>query len=712
MNREILETVATQGAVIYERAIRDELPALVKSDDAAYGALRQALADLGKNLIDGKLVEGKGLNTVIHTTRVNGLSDAQLGAIADATLGAVKAASADGIVFKLDEANKDSFLTVIQETDDIMSGAGYETPSSQLLRDAVAAGPYGAQTQAEAGAEREMIPDHKLHAVARQALDFLEAVEVAQPRFDGEPADTIAALRDALKDANYLLPGESTARTTPYREQDGRGTREESEKILAISQHLVSVMTETGAIEDVIINGSAGGRMGLTIKLDVLKGFINEATPEKIPGEMAETKAVESDVLPKKAAQALLETLETGERIADSAQIDTQSPMHVMFPRKEISALKDNLADLDVTQADLIIGRVAEGEETVPGISARSAKAMADIVKELRAIASDSEPRGSFHAMPMEDMDRLSATSRQLIDTGAVNGLAALAGRGDVTASAHKDGKDAAAFATLREAMSGTRAPSPDRALGLIGKVLPEMSLAEYRALSPETRDRARVFVMTPGMGDFDKYEPASVFPHPQAVKWRHNRLRSAIREKLFNKDGKPNLEFRTRLMNLRHRPIVAPTKGEAEVIRQESERLYALHKKELVEARKDYLEGADRKAADFEAKDVKRFLAVLEASGSREMATIKLAKSDRELVVEHPDAPTLRGTLDQLGNLERARDGYKMGKVDADELRAAFETGRPTIRMHVEDDRVGRIEGHDPSKNQNRSREGFAIGA
>lgn len=719
MSRENLEAIASKSLGLFDAALGDKMVDLVKANEA-YAELRLGLREMTGALMAEKLIEGGAT----HADRIKDVAEEKLSDIAAKTLVAVNAASADATVTALDEDGKTTFLGAVIEAEDALAAGGFETPNSSLLRQAVS----NAAAEAPAEAQpQEMIPDHALHAVARSAIDFLDAVYVANAQFTGSvdaiiAGEDIEKLRAALNAANYLLPGESTAREAarntpafkPYYDQDGRGTRAQNEAILTAAAELAAHLTASGVL-DQIPAGTPFAVVGMKTKLGVLNSFIEKAKPELVPAAVLDEQTIATqlgnEVLPKEAAEALFELLQQGERITDMVQI--KSGEHVMYPGKEHKTLEEKLEAYDATPAHQIMQAVSREEDSLPGVSSDSAHTMLKLVNELRDFAANAEKSGTFRVVRMDDIDAVISMYNQLTNVGAFTGLAALAGRGDITTTQLTAGRDAAAFATMREAMGGGRSQSPERALGLIGKLLPEMSRAEFETLcsaNPKLREQTRVFTLEPGVGEFADYQSA-FYPHPKAIRWRHNALRKVIRDNLINEKGEPNLAFRAKLMNLRRQAIVAPTKGEARVLREESERLYAIHQRELDKNRKDYLAKASKTTADFSAEDVKRFLGKFEASNSNEPAT--LIKRNNQLVLEHPEAPTLTARTEDLGILTKARDGYKLHKVDPKELRAAYESGQPVIRMHLEDDRPALIVGHDPNRVPQRQREqSHAIGA
>ena len=735
------ETAARAGLRLFEAAIADGLPAVVKGEAETYGPLRQSLADLSTLLVQRKLVEGKAGAWKTHADRLAGLDDETVSAVSEAGRRVVEETGRDATVYALDAAGKQGWLKASLEVRDELNGLGFGTSEPRAQRDAVAVLAVPAET-AERAADMvsekagesgkaagldpiSMLADERLHEVARASLGALEALHRAKPDLSGDKtlADSVTELQGSLRLADFMLPGDSSARKAPYSEQSPRGTREQNETIFRAAQSFVETARGGVAFDSVTFDAEGNQSMikiGVRSTVAALGSTIEASKPQLIGGheekaaeEPVETLRLGNEVLPEAKAKALHALLNVAERIADKAQLDTMSPQHVMYPAKDHARLEKAHQAVTEGEVEAILRDVAKGGVKLPGISDRSAGDMATLVKDLGGLALFAERRGAgFRAISMDDIDRVSAMSRNLRDVGAINAVAALGGLGDVSTTAFNEGKDAAAFATLREAMAGSRSPSPELALGLVDRVLPEMSLAEWNYLNEETRSKARAFVINPhdkpveikgadtettkgrGLREVlaEAWPDSTPSRDPAAKRWEQIRIRAAVRGALVNEAGEPNLPLRAQLMGLRNKAIVSPSRAGAAILREESNRLFEIQEKWAEEQKQKRFEAADHRSVDFAAGDVRRFLAVLEASGSAEPATL-VKKGKGVLALEHEEAPTISGKIEESA-LAKQKDGYRLYKIDAEQLRAAYETGAPAIRIRIADDRPYAIEG------------------
>lgn len=436
--------------------------------------------------------------------------------------------------------------------------------------------------------------------------------------------------------------------------------------------------------------------------------------------------------------------------------------IRVSFKASQLKSLNKALGVLDETDAEMVLRDAAEGLDQIPGLSAASAESLAMGIEKLRDLSlwvdvvSDqvgttraSGPIGKDDAETAEEdlvdtvtkgdaADRwLAETSRSVFDdlddlrptagdidqlkgsarisvpasvldhyiqveneiggSGALAAVYGMAGRDDVPGVA-VGVPDAV---TLNKIIGVSRPPNLENMeIRGFANALPEMSAAHFANLHKDARDKAgtHVFTLRPGEDWFDGYQIGAGSLQTKEKGWQQIALRNYIRSRLMTEGDKPDAKFRSFLMNLRSKTIVAPTEWQAVVLREESERTYELQRRQQVEKRDDYLSKADAKNLDLDPKEVRRFLDVLESSGSEAFPT--LLKKDGALVIEHPEAPTLFPTVDKMGNLEKQKNGYLLAKIDPAELRAAYERGLPKIRIDVRDDRPLSIDGFDPDKN------------
>lgn len=657
--------------------------------------------------ISPEALESRG-NDVLAPIGAAGLATAE----ALATPEHVEALSADG---------KRGLLEAALAAADAQAAASGAPVGLDALRAAVAP-PAQAQPVLS-----EVPTPERLHGVATAALDLLEAFDRTSASLpntrDGRRAlELQQRLETALRDGDFALPGEILGRTVPYAAQSPRGNRAQQMAIFEAAGAYADHMRAAGLVDEVEVDGGALARAGLTRKLQSLDAALAEAraeTPVALEAPVA-APAISSP-LSQAQAKAILGAVDLGNRIADSAQLDTLEPEMIMFPRDHVKALGDALRAIDQTGADIALAAAREEGRPLPGVSDGAMKAVGDLVRELRDVRLNASPRGEgFVAVAQEDIDRITSLTDRILYSGAREGLAAAAGESESSAISMTEGRDSAAFGTLQEAMrGGARLGNPESALGTLGKILPEMDLAEWNALSPRLRATAQAVFVEPGKGDFEGLDVATApgaFFEPRAKEGQEKALRNFVRRRILdetpleNGKGTVGERFRDRVLSARHRTIVAPTRGLAKAYREEGERIADELTRQKRETAEMALSKLERVPADFDRAQVARFLRVVEAQGASSPAS--LVKTGEHLIVTHPDGPTLKADIGAVGALARHQDGHTIAKLPLESLRGAVETGHAKVRVVVTEDRVAAIVGHTPAAERARARGGAEIAA
>lgn len=651
-------------------------------------------------------LEGRS-NDVLAPIGAAGLSIAE----ALATPERVEALSGDG---------KRGLLEAALAAADAQSAAAGTPFGLDVLRAAVA--PPATPTQPTLS---EVPSAERLHGVATAALDLLDAFErtgASLPNTrDGRRAlELQQGLESALRDGDFALPGEILGRTAPYAAQTPRGDRAQQMAIFVAAGAYADHLRVAKLAEEIEVSGGPLARAGLIRKVQGLYTALESArseTPVAIEAPTAET-AVPSPIT-QAQAKALLAAVDLGNRIADSAQLDTLEPEMIMFPREHVKTLGDVLRTIDQAGADIALAAAREEGRPLPGVSDGAMKAVGDLVQELRDVRLGAQPRGEgFVAVPQEDIDRVTSLTDRILYSGAREGLAAVAGESETSPISMTEGRDSAAFGTLQEAVrGGARLSNPESALGTLGKILPEMDFAEWNALSPHLRSTAQAVFIEPGKGDFAGLDIATApgaFFEPRAREGQEKALRNFVKRRVLdetpleNGKGTVGERFRDRVLSARHRTIVAPTRGLAKAYREEGERIADELTRQKREAAEMALFKLECVPADFDRAQVSRFLRVVEAQGSSSPAS--LVKTGEHLIVTHPDGPTLKADIGAVGALSRHQDGHVIAKLPLESLRGAVETGQAKVRIVVTEDRVAGIIGHTPAAERSRARGGTEI--
>ena len=651
---------------------------------------------------------------------LDGRSNDVLAPIGAAGLSIAKALSTPERIEALSGDGKRGLLeAAVAAADAQAMAAGAPPIGLDALRAAVAPAPQPTLSE---------IPSaERLHAVATAALDLLETFDrtgASLPNTrDGRRAlDLQQNLENALRDGDFALPGEILGRTTPSAAQAPRGDRAQQMAIFTAAGAYADHLRATGLAEEIEVAGGPFARASLTRKIQNLDNALESARAET-PIAL-ETPAAAPFIPPpitQAQAKALLGAVDLGNRIADSAQLDTLEPEMIMFPREHVKALGDILSAIDQIGADLALAAAREEGRPLPGVSDGAMKAVGDLVQELRDIRLNAQPRGEgFVAVSQEDVDRVTSLTDRILYSGAREGLAAAAGESETSPISMTEGRDSAAFGTLQEAMrGGSRLGNPESALGTLGKILPEMDFAEWNALSPRLRATVQAVFIEPGKGDFAGLDIATApvaFFDPRAREGQEKALRNFIRRQILNEtpleNGKGTVgeRFRDRVLNARHRTIVAPTRGLAKAYREEAERIADELTRQKRESAEIALSKLERVPVDFDRSQVARFLRVVEAQGVSSPAS--LVKTSNHLLVTHPDGPTLKADIGPVGSLARHQDGHVIAKIPLDSLRGAVETGQAKVRIVVTEDRVAGIIGYTPTAERSRARGGAEIAA
>lgn len=445
----------------------------------------------------------------------------------------------------------------------------------------------------------------------------------------------------------------------------------------------------------------------------------------KIAKDRAGQDIAEGMLLSEDNAKVLAGLLDVSIKITDTAGIDTQQPDHVAYPislakafNSAFKAYKDNqtAALSDETQSSALdsVREIAGGIRRAPGMTAESAAFLEKALDEIAGIPevaklSEGDKGDRTMTMPMEYMDRVIGAVDPVLSSGAFIALASIAGLEGFDKDAFEQGRQAAAFSTLREAMSAGRSKQPGAMIKSIRKAAPEMSSAHYSLLTPEERKRCHAFVVRPGQpGLFKDFDTRIAMPgDPVVAENRQNHMRIFIKDALAGRfdgknvkdeDGKlvsqPSKSMRAALLNMERRSIVAPNLDEAQVLRQMSERVLEEHKREIQARHQAWVDKeADKITADFNKPEVERFVRIVEASGAVDTAT--MVKRNGQLHVEHPEAPTLVANVNDIAILDKAREGYKIAKVSTSDLRNALasEPDKDTVRIRLHNDHIVTVE-------------------
>ena len=731
-SRTNLENAASKALDLYESAVSGDLPAHLRSDEALYGSTRDGLIALARTLISEGAASKTQNGFKMHHGVLANVSDAFLEDVADKTAAILSSIASDKVGFSLVEAGHSALMSRAVAASDAVRETGRDVPNIAVA-EAVHENEIG-ETAAtiEASVRESIIPDAKLYDVTQTSLDLLETLHVHGADYSQDPLRVelgrkIAVLETALVKANYMLPGSSTARTTPYREQQPRGSRHENEAILAAATDLVGFALDRNALDEIRLTAQDGPfvRAGLSSQIHALNGSVALAFPELVETTTIMETSSDPFALSVDSASALHRLFDAAIAISGdgpgSASIDTQidvdnpeSEMRVVFHANHLKGIQGAIAALDETNAEGELNDALGGLVRIPGISIESAETILTAIGQIKEIeesarippkgVADPAKRAHNRSIPAPLLDSYLSSENALLGNGVLGALAAIAGDAENTASNLMEGRDAIAFATPQEAVRPSRPPNPENSVRGYAKMTPEMSYAVYRNLPPNLRvaennrdveDKKHVFVLRPGEGFFKDYDGKHV-ADARGIHWGKIRLRQFIRSSLLveNEKGetKPNVQFRAFLTGLQRKTIVAETEYFARILREESDRVAGELGKETAAQRKDYLAKADQKNAHFAAKDVGLFLAVLENSGNEGFATLK--KHGDGVVIEHPEAPTVTAKLDRMGVLERVADGKILYKIDPAELRNAYEKGQPVIRMTIADDRPSEIAG------------------
>jgi len=715
---DALGVIDQAGADIALAAAREEgrpLPGV--SDDAMKG-----VGDLVQALRDVRLSaqpRGEGFVAVSqeHVDRITSLTDRILYSGAREGLAAA-AGESEASATPMTEGRDSVDIAPAAPTQPTLS----EVPSAEGRDNADVAPAARAQPTLS-----EVPSAERLHGVATASLGLLEAfyntgASLPNTRDGRRALELQQALEGALRDGDFALPGEILGRTTPYAAQAPRGDRAQQMAIFAAAGAYAHHLRATNLAEEIEVSGGPLARAGLIRKFQDLDGALESAraeTPVALDTPAA-APAVPSPIS-QAQAKALLSAVDLGNRIADSAQLDTLEPEMVMFPRAHLKALGDVLGVIDQAGANIALAAAREEGRLLPGVSDGAMKAVGDLVQEMRDIRLDVQPRGEgFVAVSQEHVDRITSLTDRILYSGAREGLAAAAGESETSAISMTEGRDSAAFATLQEAMrGGARLGNPESALGTLGKILPEMDFAEWNALSPRLRSTAQAVFVEPGKGDFAGLDIATApgaFFDPRACEGQEKALRNFVRRQVLdetpleNGKGTVGERFRDRVLNARHRTIVAPTRGLAKAYREEGERIAAELTRQKRESSEMALSKLERVPADFDRSQVARFLRVVEAQGASSPAS--LVKTGDHLIMTHSDGPTLKADIGAVGALARHQDGHTIAKIPLESLRGAVETGQAKVRVVVTEDRVAAIIGHTPATERSRARGDAEIAA
>ncbi|MBK1669081.1 hypothetical protein CKO28_13665 [Rhodovibrio sodomensis] len=464
--------------------------------------------------------------------------------------------------------------------------------------------------------------------------------------------------------------------------------------------------------EQVVVLGSGNEELGMERFDEIEIALAEGLDPEQpLPSDFRGRSALSPEV-----AEPMARLLEVGETIGNTAQVDTQNHTQVTFEAGLLKDLKAALRETEESGAYQTLYDITRGNAKAPGLDYESAGFAMQVVDKLRDVAALTKVRRDDEVSSESGDGRQATVSQEALDgyfgahdnalaTGAVVAINALAGRDStVDLNTLREGRAASGFMSVRDAMGAGRMGAPDKGddTKALHKPRSEMTYAYYRSLSEKMQRASRAFIMKPGEGHFEGYFSAQGGDQKVAV-WRQRRLRDFIRQKTFNADGTPNIAFRSALMSLNLddknkkgllgvRAVVAPTIEEARVIRQESDRLIEEHRVGLEKQQKEFSEKLPKSQASFDRTDVERFVRKAERNGQEIQAT--LVKRDDQLVLEHPDAPTIRSQSVSGAGVEEMSDGYRLTKVSPKQLREAMEAQPEArdIKLQLEADRLRKV--------------------
>lgn len=722
--RHQLDDIARQAISLMEVSLSENLPEFLKSDETL-GEAREGFRKLAAQLFGNRIVtRGDDGAWSFNDLPLADMDDAGLDKIRETLEEALHRSATEHVVASIDKEAKTGVLQSLYETDKLLASCGIETPNSEALRKAIGVVEDEARTE---------ISNLALHSIANRSLGLLDTAHSLNYEFgdteDGRKAQALLdQLAARLDEADYLLPGQSSAREdlrrqglieeASYEGQTARGTYKQAVAIMEAAQALTSHLNDSRAFAEAP-RDNLNATSFMQLRTGALASEISEARHEtvRVDTEFYDRIPNLSPLEPQEA-DAIIKVYETAEAMAERATLDTQDGNTVTVPYDLFRQTKAALAEFSQSGSEAVFRDIVETDTPIPGIHNETARSFVGMIDNLRDMMDTAEARfdrkrrtadGSIVGdvniedklvgVSQDDMDNYNSRSRNFLEVGALRSLYIMAGRDEASILSLNADRDSAAFGSVQEAMRGGRTARPDEALSKMGKILPEMSTAEYLQLPQAARERARAFELVPGKDEFKNFRSGGTSYETEAVRWNKSRLRRIIRDNLIGEDGKPNSAFRQKLVQLSGRPIVAPHRYEAEVLREESERIILQQQTLREEIRNKYLSGADVKHLDLSADQVRKHLNVLEASGSTRPTF--LVKHGDNLVLEHPDAPTVTGRLDRMGSLEKAKDGYKLHSVDPSELRTALESGHGAIRISIADDRPMSIRGFSAAEKQ-----------
>lgn len=704
-SRENLEKISDSAIGLFTTAVSDGLPAYLKDNRDGMAPFATAMAELSKSLVQNRLVRntGEGGLWAGLNENVAGVADDRLDEIANRSAKVVETGSVADVIARLSEAGHLDTLRSLSTTAGELAAAEIAVPNQDLLRSVIG------YDQAVAEAEVvPYVPETQLYDSVTASLEFLDSGYRAGINFDIASAfpqvgEAYGKLAGTLRAADYLVPGDSTVRTAPYSAQTPRGTRDQLEAVHAAAVDLAGALKDEAAVHRVLdISNIDDGRFVRPVFEGMVKQF-NDSLEKVTPINVKVLKASETDEVEQTSAGndgglsvpfagMLLDALDAGEQAAARAQFDTMSEHHVMIPAEDMKAVETNLTAVRNNNLLGILNDIQNGDTQVPGLSSEGARDISEALDQMSTMVAMAEKRGGYRAVSMKVVDEFNAAYENSVLNGGYAGLSTLAGRGEVDRDSLLAGRGVSEYATLTEALSSGRGGAPaDAVVGSIKRASPEMTLSHYKNLPDDERRRVRAFVVKPDSDLFEGY--ASLFVNDRkATRYQSNRLREHLVSRLSDESGRPNHKLRGMLIGLDHRAIVAPSLAEAQVVREVSNRLISEQQRLRENERARYLANADRTKVTFDGADIRRFLRALDLSDATSQPAT-LTKLGDTLVLEHPEAPTIRGSIDHLSSLDNARDGYRLYKINSETLRLAQDTGASKVQIHLEDDRAVRVE-------------------
>lgn len=253
--------------------------------------LQQPLRDAGNLATTARLFNRNEQGEfTINNAAIERLSEHNNGAQGISLLSAIApvmntiANNEQSVLAAIPPANQDAFRQHMAE-----AAVGLQNNGIAIDRRAVAA--FGidtrdniAQVSNTSLEARRVVSTPLLDQVRVETLNTLETIQSLNLEPNIMPAGRmmhtiIKNTENSLRNAGYMAPGDSTARTTPYAEQIARGTREDAEQIAAAGKLLSDALNSPEGLASIVNdNGNAFGAIAtrrLTDNAQALQTSVN-----------------------------------------------------------------------------------------------------------------------------------------------------------------------------------------------------------------------------------------------------------------------------------------------------------------------------------------------------------------------------------------------------------------------------------------------------